>query len=261
MTIHDDANDRMTVQAAMAPLMGESRISAPLTSQLLAGAVLTVLERRADWLQVRGADGYEGWTHIGYLTPCTGNESSWRLSLGCVVQENNGVARALPLGARLAPDTRVLHGECVDAASQRERFASTAQAVAVSAAMRFSGASYLWGGVTPWGCDCSGFVQQLFALHGVSLPRDACQQALLGEQITTDATDAHRPGDLIYFSDRDDARVTHVGVALSDARMAHSALQRGGVAIEQLEADNEYAARLRAQCVTVQRLPFPDDAR
>ena len=41
----------------------------------------------------------------------------------------------------------------------------------------FAGTPYQWGGVTPWGADCSGLVQTVFWLHGVTLPRDAWQQA------------------------------------------------------------------------------------
>lgn len=99
-------------------------------------------------------------------------------------------------------------------------------AIAASAAALFSGASYLWGGVTPWGVDCSGLMQRIALLHGVTLPRDAWQQALATDAVTEDAAAAHAPSDLLFFSDRDDRRVTHVGMALGDGRMVHSALTR-----------------------------------
>lgn len=249
-----DAATRWCVRATVAPLIGEPRISGSMTSQLISGAVLTMLERQGDWLRVQCADGYEGWTHVGYLTPSSGGQATWRLSLGCTVREANGVVRSLPLGARLTPSAEIVNGDAIDATEQSSRFPHDAHAIARSAATLYSGASYLWGGVTTNGCDCSGLVQQIFALHGIALPRDAWQQAMVGASLVADAAVSHAPADLLYFSDRDDRRITHVGIALGDGRMVHSALRRGGVSIEQMDADDDYVARLRAQCVDVRRV-------
>ena len=82
--------DRFTVRTAIAPLLGEARISASLTSQLLAGDVLQLVDGRGDWLHVRGADDFEGWTHAGFLMPFTGTEATWRISLGCVTRDAAG---------------------------------------------------------------------------------------------------------------------------------------------------------------------------
>ena len=248
------ATSQKTVRSAIAPLVGDARIASPLTSQLLAGECLTILDGRGDWLSVRGDDGYEGWTHAGYLMPASGNESTWRIALGCQVRDVLGTLRLLPLGARIAPSSEVISGAVIDCEARAKRFPTDADAVGRSAETLFTGASYLWGGVTPWGCDCSGFVQRVFALHGIRLPRDAWQQALVGQKVTHDPTDELAPGDLLYFSDRDDTRITHVGVALGAQRMVHSSLMRGGIAIEQLLSADPYVTRLRSQCVEVRRV-------
>jgi gamma-D-glutamyl-L-lysine dipeptidyl-peptidase len=245
---------QMTVRRAVAPLLGEPRISTSLTSQLLAGDVVTVIDGRGDWLQVRGADGYEGWTHTGYLAPSDGSEAGWRLSMGCTVRDAHGQLMALPLGARVAHDAVVERGQVIDAAACAERFPLTRSHVVDSASTLYSGASYQWGGVSPWGCDCSGFVQRIFAFHGLQLPRDAWQQAIIGYRTGAAADDLHEPADLLFFSDRDDRRITHVGMALGGDRMVHSALMRGGIAIESLRDGDGYVARLRAQCVDVRRV-------
>lgn len=254
MTSSSDSPARVAVRAAIAPLLGEPRISASLTSQLLTGEVATVLEQRGDWMRVRGEDDYEGWTHAGYLGVCSGDESSWRSSLGCRVREGTGAVRSLPLGARLSPSAEIVDGEILAADARDERFPASASAIARSASMLFTGASYQWGGVTPWGCDCSGFVQRIFRLHGVGLPRDAWQQASIGTQVSTDAGAAHAAGDLLFFSDRDDKRVTHVGIALGASRMVHSSLSRGGIALEQMDGGDRYVAKLRAGCTGVRRV-------
>jgi cell wall-associated NlpC family hydrolase len=97
-------------------------------------------------------------------------------------------------------------------------------------------------------------VQRVFRLHGVALPRDAWQQAGIGNQISDDAGAPHGPGNLLFFSDRDDRRVTHVGIALGDGRMVHSSLARGGVAIERMDGDDPHVAKLRAGCTGVRSL-------
>lgn len=240
--------DRFTVRTAIAPLLGEARISAPLTSQLLAGDVLQLVDGRGDWLHVRGADDFEGWTHVGFLMPFTGTEATWRISLGCVTHDAAGQRQALPLGARVAPGQEVADGVAIDPATRATHFPRDRDAIVRSALTLFTGTSYLWGGVTPWGVDCSGFVQRIFALHGVPLRRDAWQQAEDTVLVSDDVTAAHAPGDLLFFSDRDDQRITHVGIGTGNGGMIHSALARGGISVEP-----ELSAKLKEQGVGIRR--------
>ncbi len=238
--------DRFTVRSAIAPLLGDARISAPIISQLLAGEVLQLVDGRGDWLHVRGADDYEGWTHVGYLVPFTGTEATWRISLGCVTRDADGQRRALPLGARVAPGLEVLEGVAIGPAARAAQFPRERDAIVRSALSLFTGASYQWGGVTPWGVDCSGFVQRIFALHGVPLRRDAWQQAEDTVLVTVDMSAEHAAGDLLFFSDREDQRITHVGIATGDGRMIHSSLARGGIHVEE-----KLTGKLREQFVDV----------
>ena len=73
----------------------------------------------------------------------------------------------------------------------------------------FLGIPYLWGGRTFMGIDCSGFTQIVFRSMDKSLPRDAYQQADLGETIAF--IEECEPGDLAFF-DTTDGRITHVGI-------------------------------------------------
>ena len=234
------ATDRThRIIAAVAPLLAEPRAAAPLTSQYLNGQRVDVLEERGDWLRIRGGDAYEGWMHAGYLGDAASRPvADERLSLGCIVRRPDGRRRALPLGALLDADEMLFDGEQVLVAELASHFPREGSAIAGSAIRFFEGTSYLWGGVTPWGADCSGLVQSIYALHGIALPRDAGDQGRCGVDVPATA-DALNAGDLVFFSDRNDGRITHVAIAMGHARLVHLALGRGGYAVETLRGETD----------------------
>lgn len=248
------------VVAAIAPLHQEPRIASQQISQRLAGSRVEVLEEIGDWLRVRGEDGYDGWMHRGYVERDAERPADALVSLGCLVKGADGKVKPLPLGARVAPHERIVDGEAIAEEERARRFPSTPGAIADSALRYFEGASYQWGGLTPWGSDCSGFVQSIFALHGVAMPRDAWQQALLGRSAGRDILQLG-VADLAFFSDRDDQWITHVGLSLGARRMAHVALGRGGYAVEQLDhPEDGYVAKLRERFLFGRRIPMPRTA-
>src|SRR5207237_7800243 len=61
--------------------------------------------------------------------------------------------------------------------------AALTSAAVLATARRFLGVPYLWGGCSPLGLDCSGFVQLVYRLHGIMLPRDADKQAYVGRLV------------------------------------------------------------------------------
>jgi cell wall-associated NlpC family hydrolase len=249
-----------TVRTPVAPMHSEPRVSTQMISQQIAGHRVDVLEHEGDdWVRARGDDGYDGWMHIGFLarapqSSARQSRQTARISLGCMTQTSTGERRSLPLRAILAPDEALKSGEAIDATQLASRFPLDAVAITRTAQDYFSGTSYLWGGVTPWGADCSGLVQSTFALHGLQLPRDAWQQAEMGRDAGRDVGDL-QPADLLFFSDRPDKRVTHVGIALGDRRMVHLALGRGGYSIEKLsDRSDSYVDRLRDRFLLARRM-------
>jgi cell wall-associated NlpC family hydrolase len=249
----------VVVRASIAPMHAEARVSSPQTSQRLAGHTVEVLEAAGAWLRVRGEDGYEGWMHRGYVIGAGDErapESARRtLSLGCTARDTaTGSSRGLPLGAWLAPTETFVSGSAIDDQNRAATFPRNARAIARTAVERFAGTPYQWGGVSPWGADCSGLTQTTFWLHGIPLPRDAWQQAEVGDDAGATAA-SWRPADLLFFSDRPDKRITHVGISLGDSRMVHLALGRGGYAVERLDAtDDAYVVALMARFVLARRI-------
>jgi cell wall-associated NlpC family hydrolase len=262
------------VRTPVAPLHAEPRVSSPQTSQALFGRAVWLADRAGDWRRARTTpDGYEGWVHAGYLAviddPALARalahappgarpdlltaDATMHVSLGCTARAGGRTLR-LPVGAWVGGGATVLAGEAVPMGELPERFPRDGAAALRTARRYFESTSYQWGGVTPWGADCSGMVQAVYALHGVDLPRDAWQQAGAGVDAGPDLA-AHAPGDLLFFSDRDDRRVTHVGVAAGGGTMCHLALGRGGWAVDDLADDADpYTARLRPQLVAARRV-------
>ena len=78
------------------------------------------------------------------------------------------------------------------------------------------------------GFDCSGFVQYVFAQHGLALPREVREQYRVGEEIGRDEV---RPGDLVFFETVSDG-ASHVGIALGNAEFVHAPSSRGVVRVE-----------------------------
>jgi cell wall-associated NlpC family hydrolase len=115
---------------------------------------------------------------------------------------------------------------------------------------RFEGSPYLWGGVTPWGVDCSGLVQTTFAARGVALPRDSSQQAGCGKDI---APEAMHPGDLLFLRGESRPNITHVAFAGEADTLVHATLACGGTLIESWKPGTR-AAGLRDRLVAVRRL-------
>ena len=258
MTVGLTVPGRAIVRAPIAPMYSEPYVASTQISQRLAGHPVELLDVQDDWFLACGVDQYEGWIHHGFLSPAPDSgarRSSQviRVSLGCVTKNPGGTRRSLPLGARLSPEEVVTSGDAVNQAELEQKFPRDAIAIIRSAQDFFQGTSYLWGGVTPWGADCSGFAQSIFGLHGVSLPRDAWQQSETGSE--AGAFLELEPADLAFFSDREDRRATHVAISLGHCRLVHLALGRGGFATENLaDSQDPYVAKLRERFLRARKV-------
>lgn len=85
--------------------------------------------------------------------------------------------------------------------------AEAASSSVVSIASRYAGTPYRYGGNSPSGFDCSGFVQYVFGRAGVRLPRTTGAQYAATRHISHSAM---RPGDLIFMTEG--GRIGHVGI-------------------------------------------------
>ena len=95
----------------------------------------------------------------------------------------------------------------------------------VQTSMQYIGVPYVFGGTTPYGFDCSGYVRYVFAQAGVALPRMADEQYYYGSPISTSEL---RAGDLVFFSTYTYGP-SHVGIYLGDNNFINASSSRGVV--------------------------------
>ncbi|WP_164926992.1 C40 family peptidase [Chlorobaculum tepidum] len=89
---------------------------------------------------------------------------------------------------------------------------------------QYLGIRYRFGGDTPSGFDCSGFVRFMFNKEfNVNLPRSSREMATIGTRIDRNEL---RPGDLVFFKNAED-RINHVGIFVGNDTFVHSSLSKG----------------------------------
>jgi cell wall-associated NlpC family hydrolase len=94
----------------------------------------------------------------------------------------------------------------------------------------FKGGKYVWGGTSPNGFDCSGYVQYLYKKHNIKLPRTAYAQSKEGIKVPKNSL---KKGDLLFFL-TDKSRgipVTHVGIYIGNQEFIHAASSKKGIII------------------------------
>ena len=104
-------------------------------------------------------------------------------------------------------------------------------------AQSFVGYPYVYGGSSPSGFDCSGFMQYVFGQFGYRINRTATAQLQNGYYVSYDEM---QPGDIIYFGSGSSA--SHVGLYIGNGNFVHAQSSATGVVISSL-SESYYAGR------------------
>ncbi len=141
------------------------------------------------------------------------------------------VPKPFPMPDRPAVPPLPVPAESGVASSSPDSFAPGLDAYAlVSSALQFRGTPYRNGGGDPFGFDCSGFTQYVFALYHIALPRDVRDQFRAGRAV--DLNDL-TPGDLLFFSTTEPG-ASHVAIAIGSDEFVHAPSSAGVVRVEHL---------------------------
>ncbi len=109
----------------------------------------------------------------------------------------------------------------------------------VEVASKQLGAPYRWGGTSPAGFDCSGFVSYVYKNAGLSISRDLWGQLQAGPRIKQANL---LPGDVVFFENTYTIGLSHNGIYIGGGRFIHAASERVGVIVSSL-SENYWAAR------------------
>lgn len=185
--------------------------NAGIATWLAEGTVVWVIEGPiwgddgSPWFQVDAA-GLVGWIHGGYLTYTE-----------AAADADADVAIADP-----EPITPAYSGDAVGDSIVAEGLA-------------YVGLPYVWGGTTPSGFDCSGFVHYVLSqVFGYTFTRSLEVQAVSGEYI--DPANLV-PGDLVFFQNTYTWGLSHTGIYIGDGQFVHAGSERTGVTVSNMWDD------------------------
>ena len=230
---------------SIVPVRTDPSETSEMCTQLLFGEHYSIIDENKKWCKIKLAlDGYEGWIDqkIVYeisekifrqlaLQPQTVTTNPFN-----IVQPENGYSNFLIVAGSTLPFYKASNNTFKIGAEsytvQGDKIVSVKKNirnVLIENALKYFNSPYLWGGRSPFGVDCSGFSQILYKMAGIQIPRDANQQAAIGENITF--VEEALPGDLAFF-DNDEGKIIHVGVIWEKNKIIHSS---GKVRIDNID--------------------------
>jgi gamma-D-glutamyl-L-lysine dipeptidyl-peptidase len=231
--LHSDSMNSALCHLSVVPLRNSPSDRSEQISQLLFGEIVEILEKKGRaWSKVRCTwDHCIGWVQTRQLRAITETEHrffddryAFCLDLFQPIHSDN-YAMPVTIGSRL-PDFDgmkfSLGGKTFTYSGQAVFPEHLGTGKLLKIAKRYLQAPFQHGGRSPLGIDDSGFVQMVFKMTGIDLPRQAQQQVSQGELI--DFAGQAQPGDLAFFENHL-GNISHVGIIFPEKKIIHAAEQ------------------------------------
>lgn len=243
------------INLSVANMRGKESFTSGMISQALLGMPVTIIEKGTRWYHIQTPDGYKGWVHPTAITPMTTTQyEKWQYSPKLMVvslyatvhsKENH---TSLPISDVVAGDELILltnsdtyykvgypdgrigylsKEHAIPEVKWLQEIKQNGSSIARTAFI-MNGIPYLWAGTSTKGVDCSGFTQLCYRLNNILIPRDAYQQAAVGETRIKIAPDCSnlQMGDLVFFgrpaTGSKKEHISHVGIFLWDQQYIQS---------------------------------------
>jgi hypothetical protein len=233
------------------PVRTDPTEKSEMCTQVLLGEHFTILEEQPKWCMIKlHHDGYEGWIDRKMVTPISKREFTYlsekpqtvSSDIFNIVQQVNHYRNFLIVSGSTLPHFKPKTStfKIADVEYQVKGFLNgdskndDTRSKIINATLKYFNAPYLWGGRTPLGIDCSGLSQIAYKIAGVNIPRDASQQAMLGEHFSF--VEEALPGDLAFF-DNEMGEIIHVGIIWEKHKIIHSS---GKVRIDNIDHEGIY---------------------
>ena len=239
--------------ASVVNIRGGADYSAEMETQALLGMPMKIVEN-GRWIKVMTPDGDTGYVLESSVKRMTDAEMhEWNAAKQIIVSTHTATVYAQPdaksprvsdvvTACRLKLLGRINSFFHVALPDGREGYIPTVRARTVenwrktvkhnaeniiATGLSLCGLPYQWGGTSVKAVDCSGFVRTTFLIHDVTLPRNASQQAKVGQHIDIAPDFSNlEPGDLVFFgrkaTDDKPAHVSHVGIYIGNKKFVHS---------------------------------------
>jgi cell wall-associated NlpC family hydrolase len=235
------------VNKSLVDLRREASTRAERVSQALYGTPIKVISTQEEWHLIETPDGYRGYVEDKHLSKASEEvRPEWKINesfvpvytrergarLMCFTFDTRFIAEEVEERLILSLHT----GEEVYLPRESATEAATVFDLAAldQLARGFVGTPYLWGGVSSFGFDCSGFVQRLFHYcFNQWLPRDTVDQEKVGDCILLGEVSL---GDLCFFPG-------HVALSLGDGWIVHANRHHNAVSVDQLLNPREHYGR------------------
>ncbi len=206
-------------------------IGAPEGSKVMAGLTGTVVtsaynDSYGNYVVIKDSKGYElRYAHLSSRSVTAGSAVTKGDEIGLVGSTGNSTGSHLHIellknGERLNPIFYLETGE--GSIFGGNEYTSEAAQRLLEEAAKYLGTPYVWGGYSPSGFDCSGFVSYCLTNSGVRNTGRLTAQGLYDICTPVSQSDA-QPGDLIFFTGTYDAGVpvTHIGIYVGNGQMIH----------------------------------------